>query len=57
MVTENLESTTFLEAVEQIQAENTVTETRYTRVVQYGVGLMLNGVEDWPNAHAPRAAM
>jgi hypothetical protein len=53
MVTENLDSTTFLEAVEKVQTGGRTTETRYQRVVQYGVAVMLAGVEDWLDEHAP----
>jgi hypothetical protein len=54
MVTENLDSTTYLEAVEEVQTERRVTKTQYQRVVQYGVGVMLARIEEWLDKHAPR---
>jgi hypothetical protein len=54
LVTENLESTTFLdEQVEQAVGHDAAQVTKYKRVISYGIALMLDRVGDWVDEHAP----
>jgi len=47
MVTENLYSTTVLEAHESVEIDGARTATHYQRVITYGVALLLDSFEDW----------
>jgi hypothetical protein len=47
IVTANLESTTTLDAVEEIQADGKERREVYRKVITYGVALLLGGVVDW----------
>jgi hypothetical protein len=53
LVTENLESTTFLDQVEQVISGDATQVTKYQRVISYGVALMLDRVSDWLDDQAP----
>jgi hypothetical protein len=53
MATENMESTTVLESVEEVVQDGAKTEKRYRKVITYGVALMLDRVSDWFDAHLP----
>lgn len=56
LVTENLESYTTLDEVEQLRlGEKVVATTRYRRVITYGLALMFGekGVAEWLNARIP----
>jgi hypothetical protein len=53
MATENFESTTLLESVEEIKEPNNKIELRYQKILSYGVALMLDPVSDWLDAHLP----
>lgn len=56
LVTENLESTTFLHSVREIDMAGKVTREHYQNVINYGVCLMLTGVKDWLDEHIPKSA-
>jgi trypsin-like peptidase len=49
IVTENLESTTFLDSVEQVFRDGQTTRTTYQKVITYGVALMLSPLKEWLN--------
>ena len=51
MVTENLESTTYLDTVEEVRSGRETKTTRYQRVISYGVALMLGPVGEWLDQH------
>jgi Trypsin-like peptidase domain len=53
LVTENLQSTTFLDQIETIVSGNATHVTKYEQVISYGVALMLDRVADWLDDHAP----
>jgi fucose permease len=54
LVTENLESTTFLdEQVEQAVGHDAAQVTKYKRVISYGIALMLDRFGDWLDEHTP----
>jgi hypothetical protein len=53
MATENLRSRTVEEEFEETRDAAGTVETRYSRVIEYGVALMLSGTRDWIDAHIP----
>lgn len=53
MATENMESTTVLESVEEVERGDEKTAMRYRKVITYGVALMLDRLSDWFDAHLP----
>jgi hypothetical protein len=54
LVTENLESTTFLHSVEEIQKDGKILREHYQNVINYGVCLMLDGIKEWLDANIPQ---
>jgi hypothetical protein len=54
IVTENLESTTFLDAVEEIQRDGTVERSKYQKIITYGVALLLDSHADWLAANGAK---
>lgn len=54
LVTENLESATVLEADEEEIEPGHKRETKYRKVIQYGVSLLLDSHEPWLSKHIPR---
>ena len=54
LVTENLESTTFLHSVEEVQEDGKILREHYQNVINYGVCLMLDSVRDWLDAYIPK---
>jgi hypothetical protein len=58
MATENLMSTTTLESVERLRrGDEPVERLSRERVIEYGVALMLSGVNDWIDIHIPPVTM
>lgn len=55
LVTENLQSTTYLDSVEEIQKDGVVIKKQYQNMINYGVCLMLSDVRDWLNEHIPKS--
>jgi len=53
LATENFESTTYVEAIEETSREGRTVKTEYQRILSYGVGVMLDTVEDWLNEYLP----
>lgn len=53
IVTENLESTTVLESVEEIQAPGKERREVFRKVITYGVAVVLRDVGDWLDHHIP----
>jgi hypothetical protein len=53
LVTENLRSTTFLEAVEEIQKDGNVYRKQYQSVLNYGISLLLDRVGAWLDERVP----
>ena len=54
MVTGNVDSTTYLDEVEEIEEDGVVrSRTRYKRIISYGVGLLLDDVGGWIDQHIP----
>jgi len=48
MVTENLEATTFLDEVEEVERAGTIVERRmHRKVINYGVALLLDSHGEW----------
>ncbi len=47
VVTENMESTTYLDAIEIVNRGGDTSTTRYEKVISYGVALMLDRVAEW----------
>lgn len=54
LATENLESTTVLESVEEITEGDTTTAMRYRKVITYGVAVMLDRLAEWLDQHVPQ---
>lgn len=53
IVTENLESTTVLESVEEIQAPGKERREVFRKVITYGVAAVLRDIGDWLDSHTP----
>ena len=53
VVTENLESTTVLHSVEEVDNDGSVIKTRYQNVINYGVAVILAEYSDWLDEHIP----
>ena len=53
LVTENLSSTTVLEAMEEQLAPTQTRQIQYQRVIQYGVSLLLDSHEEWLSQFIP----
>ncbi len=53
MATENVDSTTILDAFEETTSESQKTTTKYQRVITYGVALNLSAVTDWLDTCVP----
>jgi hypothetical protein len=53
MATENLESTTVLESVEEISSGEVKSEMRYRKVITYGIAIMLDRLSAWLDQHLP----
>lgn len=53
IVTENIESTTTLEAVEEIQKDGKMIKNIYQKVITYGICLMLHDARDWLDNNIP----
>jgi S1-C subfamily serine protease len=54
LATENFESTTYLDAVEETSEDGATTRrTQYQRVLSYGVAVSLESLEDWLDDHLP----
>jgi hypothetical protein len=53
LVTENFQSTTFLEAVEETEVNGSRTRSQYQTVINYGVALLLDRVADWISTIIP----
>jgi hypothetical protein len=53
LATENFESTTYLDAVEETTHRGETRRTQYQRVLSYGVAVALESVEDWLDEHLP----
>jgi hypothetical protein len=49
LVTENLESTTYLDSVEEVLKDGRTTRTTFQKVITYGVALMLSPLKEWLN--------
>ncbi len=49
LVTENLESTTYLDSVEDVLRDGRTTRTTFQKVITYGVALMLSPLKQWLN--------
>jgi hypothetical protein len=47
LVTQNHESTTVLDEVEEVQRSGTVDRKEYRKVITYGVALVLDPHKDW----------
>ncbi len=56
MVTDNLDSSTTLDAVHQEIEGGETRTTHYQRVITYGIALMLDRVEGWLDEYVPPAA-
>lgn len=54
VATENFESTTFLDAVEETTGSGETRRTQYQRVLSYGVAASLASLDDWLNEYLPR---
>jgi hypothetical protein len=55
LVAENLETTTFLDSVEQVLDDGQLVHEHYRRVINYGVAVMLDQIGEWIDQHVPRA--
>lgn len=55
VVTENFDSTTLLEAVEEINSRSEKRTIQYQRVISYGVTLLLDPLVSWLETHLPSA--
>lgn len=55
IVTENFDSTTLLEAVEEINTQREKRTIRYQRVISYGVTLLLDPLIGWLETYVPPA--
>jgi hypothetical protein len=53
VVTENLESSTVLEAVEEIQSPGKTHRDVFRKVITYGVAAVLHDIGDWLDQHVP----
>jgi hypothetical protein len=53
MVTENFQSWTTVEAVEEVREQGIVGATEYRAIVNYGVAILLNEESAWLDAHLP----
>lgn len=53
LVAENIEAATFLDEQEVVLVDGSVVNEHYRRVINYGVAVMLNVIEDWINEHVP----
>lgn len=53
IVVENLESTTLLHSVEEIQKDGVIVRVRNQRVISYGVALMLEPIKPWLDIVVP----
>jgi hypothetical protein len=54
MVTENLESTTTLDAVEEVQRDGMLQRTTHRKIITYAVALLLDSHGEWLNDHGVR---
>jgi hypothetical protein len=53
VATENFESTTSLDAIEETTRDGSTVVTRYQRVLSYGVAVELDAIRDWLDEHHP----
>ena len=53
LVTENIEAATFLDEQEIVLRDGKIVNEHYRRVINFGVALMLNTIEDWLDQHVP----
>jgi hypothetical protein len=53
LVTENLQSTTYLEAIEEVQENGAVYRREYQSVINYGMAVLLDRVGDWLDERVP----
>ena len=53
LVTENIEAATFLDEEEVVLVDGSLVNEHYRRVINYGVAVMLDTIEDWINEHVP----
>ncbi|MDD1779529.1 MAG: hypothetical protein LUQ65_15305, partial [Candidatus Helarchaeota archaeon] len=53
MVTENIESTTMLDEIEDTQKDGKTIEKIFRKVITYGICLMLHDVRDWLDNNIP----
>ena len=53
VVTENLESTTVLETLEETETDGAVTRHSFARIINYGLCVMLFDLKEWLHNHAP----
>jgi hypothetical protein len=53
VVTENLESTTYLQAVDEVQENGEVHHYRHQTMINYGIALLLDDLREWLDARAP----
>jgi len=54
LVTENRESTTFLDSVEEIQTDGKTQKKQYVEVINYGVSLLLDSLGEWLATQVPK---
>ncbi|MCA1702321.1 MAG: hypothetical protein LC808_03220 [Actinobacteria bacterium] len=54
VATENFESTTFLDALEETTEGGGTRRTQYQRVLSYGVAVSLDSIVDWLDEYLPQ---